>query len=37
MAVEGLDTNKDGLYSKEELKPLAQVNVESLALCRVDL
>ncbi|MGH6804972.1 MAG: DUF1007 family protein [Methyloceanibacter sp.] len=30
MAVEGLDTNKDGLYSKEELKPLAQVNVESL-------
>ena len=30
MAVEGLDTNKDGIYSKEELKPLAQVNVESL-------
>ena len=30
MAVEGLDTNKDGVYSKEELKPLAQVNVESL-------
>ena len=30
MAVEGLDTNKDGVYSKEELKPLAQVNVEGL-------
>ena len=30
MAIEGLDTNKDGIYSKEELKPLAQVNVESL-------
>jgi ABC-type uncharacterized transport system substrate-binding protein len=30
MAVEGLDTNKDGVYSKEELQPLAQVNVESL-------
>ena len=30
MAVEGLDTNKDGTYSKEELKPLAQVNVDSL-------
>lgn len=30
MAVEGLDTNKDGVYSKEELAPLAQVNVESL-------
>jgi ABC-type uncharacterized transport system substrate-binding protein len=30
MAVEGLDANKDGVYSKEELKPLAQVNVESL-------
>ena len=23
MAVEGLDTNKDGIYSKEELQPLA--------------
>ena len=30
MAVEGLDANKDGIYSKEELQPLAQVNVESL-------
>ena len=30
MAVEGLDTNGDGVYSKEELQPLAQVNVESL-------
>jgi ABC-type uncharacterized transport system substrate-binding protein len=30
MAVEGLDTDKDGTYSKEELAPLAKVNVESL-------
>jgi ABC-type uncharacterized transport system substrate-binding protein len=30
MAIEGLDTNKDGIYSKEELQPLAKVNVESL-------
>ena len=30
MAVQGLDTNGDGVYSKEELRPLAQVNVESL-------
>ena len=30
MAVEGLDTNKDGVYSKEELAPLAKVNVELL-------
>jgi len=30
MAVEGLDVNKDGVYSKEELQPLAKVNVESL-------
>lgn len=30
MAVEGLDTNKDGVYSKEELAPLAKINVESL-------
>ena len=30
MAVEGLDTNKDGVYSKEELAPLAKVNVDSL-------
>jgi ABC-type uncharacterized transport system substrate-binding protein len=30
MAVQGLDTNGDGVYSKEELKPLADVNVQSL-------
>lgn len=30
MAVQGLDTDGDGTYSKEELQPLAQVNVESL-------
>jgi ABC-type uncharacterized transport system substrate-binding protein len=30
MAVEGLDTNEDGTYSKEELGPLAKINVESL-------
>jgi ABC-type uncharacterized transport system substrate-binding protein len=30
MAVQGLDANNDGVYSKEELQPLAQVNVESL-------
>ncbi len=30
MAIEGLDTNKDGVYAKEELAPLAKVNVESL-------
>jgi len=30
MAVEGLDANKDGVYSKEELAPLAKVNVDSL-------
>jgi ABC-type uncharacterized transport system substrate-binding protein len=30
MAVQGLDTDKDGVYSKEELQPLAKVNVESL-------
>jgi ABC-type nickel/cobalt efflux system permease component RcnA/ABC-type uncharacterized transport system substrate-binding protein len=30
-ALQGLDTNGDGLYSPEELQPLAQVNVESLA------
>ena len=30
MAIEGLDVNKDGVYSKEELAPLAKVNVESL-------
>lgn len=30
MAVQGLDSDGDGTYSKEELQPLAQVNVESL-------
>jgi ABC-type uncharacterized transport system substrate-binding protein len=30
MAVQGLDTNGDGVYSREELEPLAKVNVESL-------
>jgi ABC-type uncharacterized transport system substrate-binding protein len=30
MAVQGLDTDGDGIYSKEELQPLAKVNVESL-------
>lgn len=30
MAVQGLDTNADGTYAREELEPLAQVNVESL-------
>ena len=30
MALEGLDTDSDGVYSKEELKPLAEVNVNSL-------
>src|SRR4051812_26061261 len=29
-AVQGLDTNHDGVTSKEELQPLAQTNVESL-------
>jgi ABC-type uncharacterized transport system substrate-binding protein len=29
-AIEGLDTNGDGIYSEEELKPLAQTNVEAL-------
>src|SRR5271165_5885363 len=29
-AVQGLDTNGDGQYSEEELKPLAQTNVEAL-------
>jgi ABC-type uncharacterized transport system substrate-binding protein len=29
-AVQGLDTNGDGVYSEEELKPLAQTNVEAL-------
>lgn len=30
MAVQGLDKDGDGVYSKEELQPLAKVNVESL-------
>jgi ABC-type uncharacterized transport system substrate-binding protein len=30
MAVQGLDTNGDGVFSAEELKPLAEVNVKSL-------
>jgi ABC-type uncharacterized transport system substrate-binding protein len=30
MAVQGLDTNGDGIFSKEELEPLAKVNVDSL-------
>lgn len=30
MAVQGLDADGDGTYSKEELDPLAKVNVESL-------
>ncbi len=29
-ALQGLDTNRDGKYSAEELKPLAKENVESL-------
>jgi ABC-type uncharacterized transport system substrate-binding protein len=29
-AVQGLDTNGDGVYSEEELKPLAQTNIEAL-------
>jgi len=30
MAVQGLDADSDGTYAKEELEPLAKVNVESL-------
>ncbi len=30
MAVQGLDADGDGVYSKEELDPLAKVNVDSL-------
>ena len=30
MAVEGLDTNKDGIYSREELAELAKVNIDGL-------
>lgn len=30
MAIQGLDTNKDGIYSREELAELAQVNIDGL-------
>jgi ABC-type uncharacterized transport system substrate-binding protein len=30
MAVQGLDTNGDGVYSAEELKPLAEANIKPL-------
>ncbi|ODA66234.1 hypothetical protein A7A08_02881 [Methyloligella halotolerans] len=30
MAIQGLDTDGDGKYSAEELKPLAEINVQSL-------
>lgn len=30
MALEGLDTNKDGVYDRSELAPLAQVNIDGL-------
>lgn len=30
MAIQGLDTNNDGVYSREELKELAQVNIDGL-------
>lgn len=30
-AVQGFDTNKDGVYSREELAELAKVNIESMA------
>ncbi|MFM9942025.1 MAG: DUF1007 family protein [Hyphomicrobiaceae bacterium] len=30
MAIQGLDTNKDGVYSREELAELAQVNIDGL-------
>ncbi len=30
MAIEGLDTNKDGTYSREELAELAKVNIDGL-------
>ena len=29
-AIDGLDTNGDGIYSEEELKPLAETNIEAL-------
>jgi ABC-type uncharacterized transport system substrate-binding protein len=30
MAIEGLDTNKDGKYDRNELQPLAQTNIDGL-------
>ena len=30
MAIDGLDANKDGVYTKEELAELAKVNIEAL-------
>jgi ABC-type uncharacterized transport system substrate-binding protein len=30
MAIQGLDTNNDGIYSREELAELAQVNIDGL-------
>lgn len=30
MAIQGLDSNKDGIYSREELAELAQVNIDGL-------
>ncbi|MEO8650700.1 MAG: DUF1007 family protein [Hyphomicrobiaceae bacterium] len=30
MALEGLDTNKDGVYDRDELAPLAKVNIDGL-------
>lgn len=30
MAIDGLDTNKDGIYSREELAELAKVNIDGL-------
>jgi ABC-type uncharacterized transport system substrate-binding protein len=30
MAIQGLDTNHDGIYSRQELQPLADINVKSL-------
>ncbi len=29
-AIDGLDTNGDGIYSEDELKPLAETNIEAL-------
>ncbi len=30
MAIQGLDTNRDGIYSREELAELAQINIDGL-------